>query len=386
MAHESERSLEQAHLSALLKVSLALGATLDLRVVLQTAVEGAVEVLDLDSGAIYLLEGPNLVLGATTPQLPPDVPAEMRRAAFANHPHIRRAVEGKQPVLMPDVSRAALSRDEKEVISARGLRSLLYVPLMVGDHAEGVMIVGTANVARTYTDDDIDLCRTLSAQIALAIANAQLFESAQLAEAEIRTAYDATLEGWSLALELRDEETSGHTERAAALAVELAERLGIPECELSHVRRGALLHDIGKMAVPDEILRKPGSLTEEEWAVMRRHPEYARKFLSQIEYLEPALDIPYSHHERWNGSGYPQGLKGEDIPLPARIFAVIDVFDALTSDRPYRKAWSKDDALAHIECQAGIHFDPQVVEVFLERVNGGAHGNGSKGKDGSRGH
>jgi len=263
---------------------------------------------------------------------------------------------------------------EKNAVAARGLRSLLYVPLMVGDHAEGVMIVGTANVARVYTDDDIDLCRTLSAQIALAIANAQLFESSQIAAAELRCAYDATLEGWSLALELRDEETSGHTERAAALCVELAERLGIPESQLSHVRRGALLHDIGKMAVPDSILRKPGSLTEEEWAVMRRHPDYARKFLSQIEYLEPALDIPYCHHERWNGTGYPQGLSGEDIPLPARIFAVIDVFDALTSDRPYRSAWPKDEALAHIECQAGIHFDPEVVKVFLERINGGSHG------------
>ncbi|MRR13393.1 HD domain-containing protein, partial [bacterium] len=340
MPDEAGRRLEHSHLSALLKVSLALSGTLDLREVLQEAVEGAVEVLELDSGAIYLLDGPYLVLGATTPALPAHVPNEARRAELANHPRIKQAIDGAQPVLISDVTHVRMSPQEKEVVSARGLRSLLYVPLMMGDHPEGVMIVGTANVARTYTDEDVDLCRTLSAQITLAITNARLFESAQLAAAELRCAYDATLEGWSLALELRDEETSGHTERAAALAVELAELLGIPESQLSHVRRGALLHDIGKMAVPDSILRKPGSLTEEEWAVMRRHPEYARTFLSQIEYLEPALDIPYSHHERWNGSGYPQGLKGEDIPLPARIFAVIDVFDALTSDRPYRKAWT----------------------------------------------
>lgn len=372
MPHDAGRRLEHSHLSALLKVSLALSGTLDLREVLQEAVEGAVEVLELDSGAIYLLDGPYIVLGATTPALPADVPNEARRAELANHPRIRQAIDRAQPVLISDVAHVRMSPQEKEVVSSRGLRSLLYVPLMMGDHPEGVMIVGTANVARTYTDEDVDLCRTLSAQITLAITNARLFESAQLAAAELRCAYDATLEGWSLALELRDEETSGHTERAAALAVELAELLGIPESQLSHVRRGALLHDIGKMAVPDSILRKPGSLTEEEWAVMRKHPDYARSFLSQIEYLEPALDIPYCHHERWNGTGYPQGLRGEEIPLPARIFAVIDVFDALTSDRPYRKAWTKDDALAHIQCQAGIHFDPQVVEVFLERVDGGS--------------
>lgn len=372
MPQEDGRRLEQSHLSALLKVSLTLAGSLDLREVMQAAVEGAVDVLELDTGAIYLLEGPYLVLGATTPALPLDLPDEARRALPENHPHILQALEGGQPVLIADVTRVRMTIQERQVIRARGIRSLLVVPLMVGDHVEGVMIVGTANVARAYSEDDVDLCRTLGAQIALALTNARLFESAQLAAAELRCAYDATLEGWSIALELRDEETSGHTERSAALAVELAETLGMPDNQLSHVRRGALLHDIGKMAVPDSILRKPGGLTAQEWEIMHQHPDYARKFLSQIEYLEPAMDIPYCHHERWNGSGYPRGLRGEEIPLPARIFAVIDVYDALTSDRPYRKAWAEDEALAHIECQSGIHFDPAVVEVFLERVNGGS--------------
>lgn len=370
MPHDAARRAEPGQLATLLKVSLALSSSLDLSEVLQTAVEGAVDALELDTGAIYILESDALALGATTPPPPQDMPVEARRAELANHPHIARALSMMAPLVVSDVSHARLSPSEREIITSRSLRSLLYVPLMAGEQALGVMIVGTQDAARDYSDEDVDMCRMLSAQITLAVTNARLFESVQLAEAEIRTAYDATLEGWSLALELRDEETSGHTERAAALCIELAERLGIPESELSHVRRGALLHDIGKMAVPDSILCKPGSLTEEEWAVMREHPEYARKFLSQIEYLEPALDIPYCHHERWNGTGYPQGLQGEEIPLPARIFAVIDVYDALTSDRPYRKAWSKDQAIKHIELQAGIHFDPQVVEVFLERVNG----------------
>jgi putative nucleotidyltransferase with HDIG domain len=355
-------------LAALLKVSLALGAARELHDVLQAAVEGGIDALGLDTGAVYLLEGDRLTLGATTPPLPPGLPDKLRTATLYDHPHIEHAVREARPIAITEVRVERFSDAERAALESRSLRSVLYVPLLVADQAEGVLIVGTIEEAHEYTADDIDMCRALSAQIGLAIANAQLFESMQLAEAELRTAYDATLEGWSLALELRDQETSGHTERAAALAVELASRLGVPEQDLSHVRRGALLHDIGKMAVPDAILRKAGSLTEDEWAVMRRHPEYARTFLSQIEYLEPALDIPYSHHERWNGTGYPQGLRGEDIPLSARIFAVIDVYDALTSDRPYRKAWTKADALRHLRLQAGIHFDPEVVEVFVERM------------------
>lgn len=373
MQDDTDRKADTRHVSALLKVSLALGASLDLDDVLQTAVEAGVEVLQLDTGAIYTLEGDHLMLGALTPRVDTDLPDDLRHAPLIDHPHIVRALREGQPVVVSDVTMDSFSGPESAAVQARSLGSVLYVPLLIGDHAEGVMIVGTSDGAREYSADDIDLCRTLSAQIALAIANAQLFESVQIAAAEIRCAYDATLEGWSLALELRDEETSGHTERAAALAVELAEELGVPESQLSHVRRGALLHDIGKMAVPDAILRKAGSLTDDEWAVMRKHPEYARQFLSQIEYLEPALDIPYCHHERWNGTGYPRGLRGEQIPLPARIFAVIDVYDALTSDRPYRKAWSKAEAMAHIRLQAGIHFDPDVVEAFLARVGPTRH-------------
>src|SRR5690606_12353175 len=166
----------------------------------------------------------------------------------------------------------------------------------------------------------------------------------------------------------RSEETEGHSRRVTEQTVRLAERLGIPRDQLVHVRRGALLHDIGKMGVPDEVLLKPGPLTDAEWALMKRHPEFAYQLLLPIEFLRPALAIPYCHHERWDGSGYPRGLKGEEIPLPARVFAVVDVYDALTSDRPYRPAWTRERALAYIRDNAGSQFDPRVVEEFLRMM------------------
>lgn len=359
-----------ANLSALLKVSLALAESLELGRVLQTAVESAVEVLGLDSGAIYLtVECGHLRLGATTPPLPEDFPEAYRLAPIADHPHLAHANESQAPVFISDTSTVELTNAERAICEQRRLRSVLYVPLIAEGASVGTFIVGSSAGLSDFTDDDVALCRTLSAQISLAVVNARLFEEAQRAAAELIAAYDATLAGWSAALEMRDAETMGHTERAARMAVELAGSLGVPSAELHHVHRGALLHDIGKMVVPDAILNKPGPLDDAEWAVMRKHPEYAHSFLSRIGYLKPALDIPYCHHERWDGNGYPQGLAGEQIPLPARVFAVIDVYDALTSDRPYRPAWSEERALAYIREQAGAQFDPRVVELFLAHMD-----------------
>jgi putative two-component system response regulator len=184
------------------------------------------------------------------------------------------------------------------------------------------------------------------------------------AHLQLLSAYDATIEGWSRAMDLRDKETEGHTQRVTILSDKLARLAGISEDELVFVRRGALLHDIGKLGVPDAILLKSGKLTDEEWAIMRQHPQYAYDMIYPIEYLRPALDIPYSHHEKWDGNGYPQGLKGGDIPLSARIFAIIDVWDALTSDRPYRPAWDKQKTIDYIKEESGKHFDPYIVELF----------------------
>lgn len=183
--------------------------------------------------------------------------------------------------------------------------------------------------------------------------------------AELTQAYDATIEGWSRALDMRDKETEGHCRRVTDLTLSLARALGLPSEELLHVRRGALLHDIGKVGIPDSILLKPGPLTSDEWAIMRRHPALAYEMLAPIAFLRPALDIPHFHHEKWDGTGYPHGLAGDRIPLAARLFAVVDVWDALLSDRPYREGWPLERVRAHIQAGAGTHFDPQVVEAFL---------------------
>jgi putative nucleotidyltransferase with HDIG domain len=183
----------------------------------------------------------------------------------------------------------------------------------------------------------------------------------------MKITYDNTLAGWSQALEFRDKETKGHSNRVTNLTIKLANRIGIvDEDTLQHIRRGALLHDIGKMSIPNTILLKKGPLTAEDWEIVYQHPTYAYQMLKDIPFLTPALDIPYSHHEKWDGSGYPRGLKGEAIPISARLFALADVWDALTSERSYRGAWTEEKAKTYIRDQAGIHFDPQLVPLFLQ--------------------
>jgi putative two-component system response regulator len=196
-----------------------------------------------------------------------------------------------------------------------------------------------------------------------------LLDERQQAAEDLTKAYDATLEGWSRALDLRDHETEGHSRRVTEMTVRLAKQLGIDCPELEHIRRGALLHDIGKMGVPDAILLKPGPLDDAEWVVMRRHPTMAYELLAPISYLRNSLDIPWCHHEKWDGSGYPRGLVGEAIPLAARIFAVIDVWDALSNDRPYRRAWPPEKVYQYLASLSGSHFDPVVVAAFLCMLN-----------------
>lgn len=186
---------------------------------------------------------------------------------------------------------------------------------------------------------------------------------------KIIDSYDSTLEGWSKALEYRNEETKGHTDRVTNLMMKSAKGLGLEESQMEHIRRGALLHDIGKMAIPDMILNKPHTLTKEEQEVMQKHPVFACEMLKEIEFLQPALTIPYCHHEHWDGSGYPRGLKGEAIPLEARIFALVDAWDAITTDRPYRKAMTTQEAVETIRNEIGTHFDPGIAERFLELVS-----------------
>jgi putative nucleotidyltransferase with HDIG domain len=252
-------------------------------------------------------------------------------------------------------------------LQSEQFKSYYAIPLFSKGATRGIL---ETYFRRTFSPsaDWIEFIHTLAEQAVIAIDNAQLFENLQHTNQELSLAYDTTLEGWGKALELRDKETQGHTQRVTDLTLELARQMGIPEAELLQVRRGALLHDIGKVGVPDNILRKTGDLTEEELTEMRRHPQYAYDMIYPIEYLRPALDIVYCHHEWWDGSGYPRGLKGEEIPLPARIFAVTDVWDALTSDRPYRPAWNTQDAFAYIAEKAGKFFDPEITEAFFRLI------------------
>ncbi|RRR68025.1 MAG: GAF domain-containing protein [Candidatus Viridilinea halotolerans] len=255
------------------------------------------------------------------------------------------------------------------VLAEDGLSYGYAAPLVVDDRSIGVLNVFLKS-PEVINDEWCAFLKTLAGQAALAIDRARLYTNLEQTALDLERAYDETLAGWAKALELRDAETEGHSQRVVSLAVRLAQELGLSEAELSNVRRGALLHDVGKMGVPDAILNKPGRLTANEFEVIKHHPVYAYNWLRQISYLQPVLDIPYSHHERWDGQGYPQQLKGEAIPLAARLFTIVDVWDALTSDRPYRAAWSPERTRAYIAEQAGTQFDPALVPVFLRLVGG----------------
>ncbi len=243
------------------------------------------------------------------------------------------------------------------------VRAFFSLPLISKGKVVGVLVVSN----QTPLEPDQgwrDFLEALAGQAAMAIDSIRSFEELQRSNLELSLAYSTTIEGWSHALDLRDRETKGHTQRVTEMTLKLARMAGLSEIELRHVKHGALLHDIGKMGIPDNILLKEHDLTGEEWEIMRRHPVYAYEMLSPIEYLRPALDIPYCHHEKWDGTGYPRGLAGERIPLPARLFAVVDVWDALRSDRPYRQGWSEDRVLEYIQSQSGTHFDPYTVDLF----------------------
>lgn len=242
------------------------------------------------------------------------------------------------------------------------------VPLIFKGQINGVLEV-YHRAAHEPNAEWFDFLYALAGQASIAIEITTLFESLQRSNSELTLAYDATIEGWSHALDLRDKETEGHTQRVTEMTVKLARAFDLNGAELVHARWGALLHDIGKMGVPDGILLKSGPLTEEEWVVMKKHPTFAFEMLSPIRYLRLALDIPYCHHEKWDGTGYPRGLKGSQIPLVARIFAVVDVWDALSSDRPYRAAWTNEKVREFILASSGTHFDPQVVDVFMHNPN-----------------
>lgn len=274
----------------------------------------------------------------------------------------------RQPLIVHDLQSVLVSQAWRELLNKEGLMTYFAMPIIAKGKVLGVLEVLHRQPFEP-SSGWLEVFEMLISQAAIAVSNDGLFRDLEQTSLELRSAYEETIEGWAMALDLRDHETEGHSRRVTEMTVTLCQQLGISAEKLVDVRRGALLHDIGKMGVPDGILLKPGKLTPEEWQKMRRHPEFAVKLLSPIKFLRPALDIPQYHHEQWNGSGYPLGLSGEAIPLTARAFAVVDVYDALTSDRPYRKAWSKEQAVEHIRASAGTHFDPGVVNVFIQLLS-----------------
>ena len=258
--------------------------------------------------------------------------------------------------------------DRALLVADEGFAMYVGTPLIAQGQVNGVLEVFHRS---PFAPDEnwLEFFKVVAGQTAIAVDNASLFAELKHSNARLFAAYDSTIEGWSKALDLRDRETEGHTQRVTEMTLKLARAAGITEEELVHVRRGSLLHDIGKMGVPDQILLKPDKLTDEEWVAMRKHPTLAFELLSPIAYLRPALDIPYCHHEKWDGSGYPRGLKGEQIPLAARLFAVADVWDALRSARPYRQGWSKEKVIEHIKSFSGTQFEPKAVELFLKVIS-----------------
>jgi HD-GYP domain-containing protein (c-di-GMP phosphodiesterase class II) len=279
-----------------------------------------------------------------------------------------QAVSKRRMVRIESLPERPDGKEVTQLLDREGFITYFGVPLISKGKVLGVLEV-FHRVALTPYPEWVEFLETITGQAAIAVDNFTLFENLQKSNLELQQAYDATIEGWSHALDLRDKETEGHTQRVTEMSQRLARIMGIKGETLLQMRRGALLHDIGKLGVPDGILLKPGQFTPEEWEVMAQHPQFAYDWLAPIAYLKEALAIPYCHHERWDGSGYPRGLKGEEIPLSARIFSVVDEWDAVTSDRPYRKAWPHEQAVEYIRENSGKHFDPDVVEIFLNNLD-----------------
>jgi HD-GYP domain-containing protein (c-di-GMP phosphodiesterase class II) len=361
---EKRASIHLKHLASLHDIDTMISASLDLGVTLKVFLDQLVHQLDIDAAAVLLFNrhtqtvdyaaGVGFIGGTVTTSSERLGQGSAGRAAMERKmrfiPDLR--VEGH------DFSRPELVREEMVV-------SYCALPMVAKGVVQGVLEIYRR---RSFNPDQewLDFLQSLAIRVAIAIENAALFNQLQRSNTELILAYDTTIEGWSHALELRDHETKGHTQRVVSMTRAIAREFGIKDERLVHLTRGALLHDIGKMAIPDQVLMKDGPLTEEEKTLMQKHPVYAMEMLSPIAYLQPALDIPYCHHERWDGSGYPRGLKGAQIPLAARIFAVADTWDALTNARRYHEAWPLEQVCAHVEERAGSHFDPEVVKIFLK--------------------
>jgi PAS domain S-box-containing protein len=353
------------HVTGLREVDQSIAASADLYVTLGLILDHIRRQLNVDAVTVLLLDQHALTLeyaverGFTT--------ALRGLKVRLGEDLAGQVALNRQPLLIPDLRTVDVSPTWRAMLEKERIMAYYGAPIITKGKVLGVIEVlhrkpFEPSPAWLETFDDFDN------QAAIAVDSSSLFAELERRNLELRLAYDETIEGWARALDLRDRETEGHSRRVTELTVALCQRLGLYPEQLVQVRRGALLHDIGKMGIPDAVLLKPGPLTDDEWVRMKQHPGYAVDLLSPIQFLRPAMDIPQYHHEKWDGSGYPLGLQGWAIPMTARAFAVVDVYDALTSDRPYRSAWTREKALEHIQDSAGTHFDPVVVQEFIQML------------------
>jgi putative nucleotidyltransferase with HDIG domain len=361
---EKRLQLQLKRLSALQNINIAITTNIDLQIPLYLLLEQVTDQLDVDAADVLLMDEENQQLffvagrGFQTDAL-------KYTKLNIGEGLAGRAAEIMDVVYINDLSEEKTLLKQSPLLEGEGFVAYYGAPLISKGKVQGVLEVFHRSPLKPDEEWE-NFLHTLTSETAIAVDNALLFRDLEKSNLDLAVAYETTLEGWARTLELRDRETQGHSQRVLDLTLRLARKLGFTDEELVHVQRGALLHDIGKMGVPDHILLKEGTLTEAEWEIMRKHPIYAYEMLSTIPFLRKALDIPYCHHEKWDGSGYPRGLKGEEIPLSARIFAIVDVWDALLSDRPYRKAWTEEKTLEYIKAESGSHFDPMVVDAFMQ--------------------
>jgi response regulator RpfG family c-di-GMP phosphodiesterase len=365
----AQSSLHLANERALREIDSAITSGPDLTLTLSVVLYQTRTQLNVDAATILLLDQDTQMLECFSQQgFETDLIARNHiqlGAGRAGNAALERRVFGRAEIESPNQI-----PDRLELITRENFCAYFIAPLVTMDKLLGALEIYHRSPLKINVDW-LKFLEALAGQAAIAVQNATMFTDLQRSNEELALAYEAAIEGWARALELRDKETEGHTRRVTDTTIKLAQAMGITDPALRHMYRGALLHDIGKMGIPDSILRKPEALTPEELDIMQQHPAYAYELLKGISYLREDLDIPYCHHEKWDGTGYPRGLKGEEIPLSARIFAVADVYDALTSDRPYRKGWGHERTLEYIQLESGSHFDPEVVEAFLKLTGQG---------------
>jgi PAS domain S-box-containing protein len=356
------------YLTALREIDQVILTGFDLNVTLNYLLSQVIAQLHVDAADILLLDSDSQILHCAAAQ-GFHTHAAQAMSVNVGTSHAGHAVKERRLIQVFDVRENSGDPVRADILAQEGFVTYLAAPLHNRGTVRGVLEVFQREPFQPYPEWQ-NFLNSLAVQTAIAVENASLFRNLQSTHQELLHSYDATIEGWSRAMDLRDKETEGHTQRVTRLTLDLARAMGIDESQLVHIRRGALLHDIGKLGVPDAILHKPDRLTPDEWEIMRKHPQFAYDMLAPIPYLKNALAIPFCHHEKWDGTGYPLGLQGEKIPLEARIFAVVDVWDAVTSDRPYRAAWSVEQALTYIREQSGRHFDPLVVDSFFQVIEG----------------